>query len=177
MTISNQLENEDGISILLNPNKDILVKVIDYFNRNIADYNFKYLMRDKSFSYSCIDTWHQEQKDKSCLRVVAVKNNGDIVGASYLNVFHGNSSHSAKLGVTVDPFYHRKGIARKMCDILFSLAGSVNVNRIEALPVVRNKPAINFLESMGFVMEGTASNKYKNSNGYYYDCLYMAKLL
>lgn len=164
-------------SLIKNPEKAVLIRAIDYFNKNIKARNFEYLMRDIPFDYSIVDLWYREQIDKRVIRVVVLTGNDEVCALAYLSVYHGRASHTAKLGVTVDPTHRRKGIARKICEELFQYGAAIGVVRIEALPMVDNEPAIKLLKKLGFVIEGVASKKAKKNCDRYCDCLNMAKLL
>lgn len=164
-------------NLIKNPEKDVLIRAIDYFNKNIKDRSFENLMRDVPFDYSVVDLWYREQIDKRVLRVVGLTGDDEVCALAYLSVYHGRASHTAKIGVTVDPMHRRRGMARKICEELFQYGAAIGIVRIEALPMVDNEPAIKLLKRLGFVIEGVASKKaQKNCDGYR-DCFYMAKLL
>ena len=161
----------------MNPEKDVLIRAIDYFNRNMKDHNFEYLMQNAPFDYSVAESWYQDQINEMAFRIVGITVVKEVIAVAHLRIFHGKASHTAKLGVTVDSNYRNKGIAKKICEELFIIGKASGIERVEALPINRNEPAIKLLKSLGFLTEGVASRKYKEGDNHYHDCLYMTKFL
>lgn len=177
-TMSQQKINnmELAISIIKNPNTEMLIKALKYFNKNMLEGNFPYLMRNDVFDKGEVDTWREEQVSGKSIRLIGVINS-KVVSVAYLRRGHGNGFHVATLGVTVDPDFQQKGVANMICKELFNWGREKGIVRVEANPVANNDVAIKFLKKLGFLIEGTASKKFRRDAYNFYDCLHMAIIL
>ena len=168
---------ESSFFIKKNPNKEMLIEALKYFNANIIANNFPYLMRNDVFDLAEVDAWHEEQVRGKSIRLIGVINKSKVISIAYLCRGHGNGFHVAKLGITVDPEYQRKGVANMICKELLKYGREEGVVRVEAYPVVNNNNAITFLSRLGFLNEGIASKKFRREETTFYDCIHMARIL
>jgi len=165
-----------AFSIIKNPDRKLLISALDYFNKNMTEGNFPYLMRDGIFEKSVIDSWHEEQISEKSIRLIGMINSR-VISVAYLHRGHGNGFHVAKLGVTVEPGFQQKGVANMICKELLNWGREKGIVRVEAYPVLNNENAIKFLRKLGFLVEGTASKKFRRDAYNFYDCLHMAIIL
>lgn len=177
--MNQQKTTKEGLqfSIVRNPKKEILAKAIEYLNSNITAGNFNYLMCRSTFDVMSVDAWHEEQVVGSSIKLIGIDCDSRVISVAYLHRGHGNGFHTAKLGITVDPNYQRKGVAHTICKELFECGVEDGVVRVEAQPVIANKDAVVFLQRLGFLIEGIASKRFRFDETTYYDCLHMVKFL
>lgn len=114
------------------------------------------------------DHYYVAEVDESCSK--------RVVGCVSIVVHsRARQNHSASFGITVDPVYHNRGVAKVMMDKIIDLADNwLLLKRIELDVVVDNEIAINLYKKYGFVTEGI--KKYAIvKDGKYADLMIMAR--
>ncbi len=85
-------------------------------------------------------------------------------------------THCGRLGMGVSKEYRKRGIGRKLIEVVTRKAKEAGFERVELGVFVSNTPAITLYETLGFVVEGVLK-KARKLDGAYDDVLLMAKFL
>jgi RimJ/RimL family protein N-acetyltransferase len=140
-----------------------LRQALDYINKAILNKDFKYLSSSKPFSESIILEW-KKLIDEGEICVIALVNNV-CVGISHIRSETGRRAVNGYLAITVDPRFWDKGIGKKMLFRIEEIAVKKGLRRITAEPCERNRRAISFLISNGYVEEGEIEHGFLEDNG------------
>jgi putative acetyltransferase len=109
-------------------------------------------------------------------RLVAVTEEGHVVGMLGLEVGRGRAAHSAHLGMMVHPDFHNRGIGSALMAAALNLANNwLNLTRVDLQVYTDNPAAIHLYEKFGFEIEGTL-RRFAYRDGQYVDSYAMARL-
>jgi len=163
--------------LVINPDASILLKAIAYFNTNLANGEFPYLVRTEHIPVCEVENWVKRQAVGLECRIVALSPENEVVGLGYIARGEGRHHDTAKIGFTVGPDHRGQGIGGEICRKLISGARSIAVHRLETDPFTNNTPAIALLLRYGFRSEGVNRDRVKGKDEVYLDTIQMALLL
>jgi putative acetyltransferase len=128
--------------------------------------------------YQSLDDLHRrlENPPEHLHRLVAVTDDGNVIGLLGLEVGHGRRSHTGYIGMMVHPSFHNQGIGSALMQAAIDLAECwLNLSRIELTVYTDNPAAVHLYEKFGFQIEG-ALRRYAYRDGEYPDAYLMARV-
>jgi putative acetyltransferase len=109
-------------------------------------------------------------------RLVAVTEEGRVVGMLGLEVGRGRAAHTAHLGMMVHPDFHNRGVGSALIAAALNLADNwLNLTRVDLQVYTDNPAAIHLYKKFGFEIEGTL-RRFSYRDGQYVDSYTMARL-
>ena len=165
------------IRLVCNPETHILGSAISYFNSNLSNGEFPFLVRTDPIPLREAEFWFERQTKGLEYRVVALSPKEEVVGLGYVARGLGRHHDTAKIGFTVAPEHRRQGVGGEICRSLISGARAISMHRLETDPFMVNTPAIALLSRFGFRSEGISRDRAKDGGEGYLDTLQMALLL
>ena len=109
-------------------------------------------------------------------RLVAVSEEGRVVGLLGLEVGRGRAAHTAHLGMMVHPDFHNRGVGSALMAAALNLVDNwLNLTRVDLQVYTDNPAAIHLYKKFGFEIEGTL-RRFAYRDGQYVDSYTMARL-
>jgi putative acetyltransferase len=109
-------------------------------------------------------------------RLVAVAEDGCVIGMLGLQVGRGRVAHAAHIGMMVHPDFHNQGVGSALIEAAINLAEKwLNLIRLDLQVYTDNAAAIHLYEKFGFQIEGTL-RRYAYRDGEYVDAYTMARV-
>jgi putative acetyltransferase len=109
-------------------------------------------------------------------RLVAVAEDGCVIGMLGLQVGRGRAAHAAHIGMMVHPDFHNQGVGSALIEAAINLAEKwLNLIRLDLQVYTDNAAAIHLYEKFGFQIEGTL-RRYAYRDGEYVDAYTMARV-
>jgi putative acetyltransferase len=128
--------------------------------------------------YQSLDDLHRrlENPPERLHRLVAVTDEGNVIGLLGLEVGHGRRSHTGYIGMMVHTSFHNQGIGSALMQAAVDLAERwLNLSRVELTVYTDNPAAVHLYEKFGFQIEGTL-RRYAYRDGEYVDTYIMARV-
>ncbi len=132
----------------------------------------------RQLPYQSLDDIHRrlENPPERLQRLVAVIEEGRVVGMLGLEVGRGRSAHMARLFIMVHPDFHNQGVGSALMAAALDLADNwLNLIRVELEVYTDNPAAIHLYEKFGFEIEGRL-RRFAYRDGQYVDSYIMARL-
>jgi putative acetyltransferase len=109
-------------------------------------------------------------------RLVAVTEDGRVIGMLGLHVGRGRTAHAAHIGMMVHPDFHNQGVGSALIEAAINLAEKwLNLIRLDLQVYTDNAAAIHLYEKFGFQIEGTLRRQ-AYRDGEYVDTYTMARV-
>jgi putative acetyltransferase len=109
-------------------------------------------------------------------RLVAVADDGRVIGMLGLQVGRGRTAHTGHLGMMVHPDFQNQGVGTALMEAAVELAEKwLNLSRLDLQVYTDNPAAIHLYQKFGFQIEGTLRHQ-AYRDGEYIDAYVMARV-
>lgn len=128
--------------------------------------------------YQSVDDVRQrlENPPEDMHRLVAMADDGRVIGLLGLQVGRGRTRHAGHIGMMVHIDFHNQGVGSALLEAAIELGDRwLNLTRLDLQVHVDNSAAIHLYEKFGFQIEGTL-RRYAYRDGDYVDVYAMARV-